>query len=103
MANVVIDTNTFVSSGGRIAHFREAGGRIVTIAYKQSADGSIQYGATIYRKDSDSWVRKQQNQTAVTRATTAPVIIPNRTDWTPAERASAIRCAMYTNGVKSYG
>lgn len=103
MAELNVNVESFVSTGGRIAHIRETGGRVVTVAYVRDYDSNmVQYGATIYRPGtevSDSWNRKESNQLAVLRATEYPVSIPDDESWTGLERKEAVRRAMYTNGV----
>lgn len=97
----------FLSEGGRIFRLvdpENRGGRVITVAYKRDReDGTIQYGAAVYRPCPEqphvSFVRKPHNETAVTRATECPVTVPD----VPGDDFNAFRNYMrkqlYRNGV----
>lgn len=73
-----MDIQSFLQSGGRIVRQRQ-GRRMITIAYRKNGD-YIDYGATIFRKDSprEQWSRKGQNQIAMNRLQHSPVRIPQK-------------------------
>jgi len=101
--------NELQAMGGRITHFREANGRIVTAAYLRR-DDRVVYGATIYNPSRISetregqprrtapWDRRAHVRTAITRLIRNPVYFDDSDDMTGGERRDAIRRAIRVLG-----
>ena len=86
--------------------------RVVSVAWKYDEKTEmLSYGATIYKKSNDSWIKKDHSQTAIERFTTCPLHfkvtfsnLTNRTsiDWYIA-RALVLKYGCYFKGVLEKG
>lgn len=72
-----MDTQEHLANGGRIVRQRK-GRRVITIAYRENEDGTLNYGATIFQKQSPSeqWTKDGQRQIAIDRLVENPVTVP---------------------------
>lgn len=69
-------TSLHLQSGGRFI-YRPKGRRMVTVAYRRNDDGTLSYGAVIFKKDSPSeqYSKSVLRQQALERLSTAPVTV----------------------------
>ncbi len=86
--------------------------RVVSVAWKYDEKTEIlSYGATIYKKSNDNWIKKDHSQTAIERFTTCPLhfkvdlkklITRTSIDWYIA-RVLVLKYGCYFKGVLEKG
>lgn len=87
----------------RIFHRVEANGRRVTVAYRRTSDGKIEYGATIYRADESGvpWRKKSAVSTARARLSASAVVVPDIEVEHSSHRDDYVRRMMHVHGVSA--
>lgn len=81
----------FLENGGRLTHVKRSRGRVLTIAYfNNESSGYVAFAGSMFTPDETCRVftrreRRQNNENAVQRLLTQPVVIPNPTPqiWGP--------------------
>jgi hypothetical protein len=93
-----MNTQEHLENGGRIVRQRK-GRRVITIAYRENDDGTIDYGATIFQKQTpnEQWTKDGQRQIAIDRLTKNPVTVPSP-GLRPAETDQYVRKCLVDHG-----